>query len=334
MLATDREVQNAKLRGGRAEYRVRGVKNLVLRVTAKGSSWVFLYTSPRTGKHCKLAIGGYPATSLGQAKDDALGLTRAVRHGHDPLLERRTEQAAETFRALAERYMAEHRRKNVRGERQSRWTGEVQRLLEADILPTIGAHKAKAVTKHDVMGVVEAVADRGAHVLADKVLALIRSIYNWAGATGRLDINPTFGMRKRNVGKARQRTLSEVEIRELWLALKAPTEFSHEISDALRLQLLLGVRIGEVLGASKGEIDLVKQVWVIPAIRTKSHREHRLPLAPLAVSILQAAIERASTSAWLFPSQLDDRPMRETEVGHAGYAQAAKLYRYRWRSYA
>jgi hypothetical protein len=90
-------------------------RNLVLRISATSAkSWCFLYRSPQTGKRCKLALGEYPAKTLPAAKDEARALSVAVRGGKDPLHERRVEDAAQTFRVLAESYMAEHARKNAR----------------------------------------------------------------------------------------------------------------------------------------------------------------------------------------------------------------------------
>ena len=105
---------------------------------------------------------------------------------------------------------------------------------------------------------------------------------------------------------ARDRVLDDDEIRVLWHRLDTPSKLSEEIRDALKLQLLLGVRIGEALGAAKSEIDLSRRVWSIPAFRTKGEREHRLPLTTLAASILRSAIDRPGASRWLLPSLKDD----------------------------
>lgn len=142
-----------------------------------------------------------------------------------------------------------------------------------------GPRLEEAITRQQIMATVEAVADRGSYVIADKVLALIRAIYNWASATGRLEVDLTRGLKKRNASRPRERILSKAEIRSLWCDLDA-SSISLEIRDALGLQLLLGLRISEVLGANKSEINLVHRVWIIPAARTKSNREQRLPLPP------------------------------------------------------
>jgi integrase len=133
-----------------------------------------------------------------------------------------------------------------------------------------------------------------------------------------LEVNPTLGLKKRNVGKPRERVLSDMEIQTLWRALEIAPKLSPEICDALRLELLLGIRIGEALGAAKSEINLEVRTWTIPALRTKANREHRLPLPQLAEGILRSALRRAGASTWLFPSPIDGRPC-DRNPRHAPY---------------
>ena len=58
---------------------------------------------------------------------------------------------------------------------------------------------------------------------------------------------------------------------------------------ALRFLVLTAARTSEVLGLRRGEIDLKTDTWTIPADRTKSGREHRVPLTVEAVSQLKKA---------------------------------------------
>jgi integrase-like protein len=153
--------------------------------------------------------------------------------------------------------------------------------------------------------------------VADRILGLIRAIYNWGNATGALEVNPTLGLKKRNTGRPRERVLDDDEIRALWRRLDTPSKLSQGIRDSLKLQLLLGVRISEAIGAAKNEFDLKRQMWIIPAERTKGDREHRLPLSPLAMTIIESAMERSGTSAWLFPSSLDGASMRSRSATRA-----------------
>src|SRR5258708_2852393 len=106
VLATDREVQHAKPHGDGAEFRIKGARNLVLRITSNGAkTWTFLYASPTSGKRCKLSLGTHPAKKLAEAKDEALALVVAVKAGADPLLQRHAADAADTFKKLADQFI-------------------------------------------------------------------------------------------------------------------------------------------------------------------------------------------------------------------------------------
>ncbi len=181
----------------------------------------------------------------------------------------------------------------------------------------LGSFRAEAITKQQVREAIEAAADRGSYIVADRILGLIRAIYNWGIATGALEVNPTLGLKKRNAGRPRDRVLDEDEIRALWRRLETPSKLSQPIRDALKLQLLLGVRISEALGAAKVEFDLKRALWVIPRERTKANREHRLPLSAFATTVIASAMERATKSQWLFPSPVDGRPIRPRSATRA-----------------
>lgn len=89
------------------------------------------------------------------------------------------------------------------------------------------------------------------------------------------------------------------------------------LRDALKLQLLLGTRIGETVNARKCEVDLGDRLWVIPTASTKSRREHKLPLSDMALCILKSSMERTPSSPWLFPSPVDGKPLRPKSASRA-----------------
>ena len=70
---------------------------------------------------------------------------------------------------------------------------------------------------------------------------------------------------------------------------------------ALEFLILTGVRSGSVRLANWSEIDLAKKLWVIPAAHTKAKREHRVPLAPQAIRLLEG-LERMAGTDKVFPS--------------------------------
>ena len=80
---------------------------------------------------------------------------------------------------------------------------------------------------------------------------------------------------------------------------------------ALRFCILTATRTNETLGATWGEIDIEKRLWIIPAARMKGRkgkkREHRVPLSPAALAVLDKAKDFGQApDAPVFPGQRSD----------------------------
>src|SRR5690606_20738297 len=58
---------------------------------------------------------------------------------------------------------------------------------------------------------------------------------------------------------------------------------------ALEWTILAAARTGETIGATVGEIDRAAMVWTVPGARMKAGREHRVPITPRMLEILDAA---------------------------------------------
>lgn len=70
------------------------------------------------------------------------------------------------------------------------------------------------------------------------------------------------------------------------------------------------MRDGELMGAKWDEIDRKENIWTVPAKRMKAGREHRVPLVPRALEILDA-VEKVRTGPWIFPGMRGDAPLSE-----------------------
>jgi integrase len=86
-----------------------------------------------------------------------------------------------------------------------------------------------------------------------------------------------------------------------------------------------------VCGAQKVEVDLKKAEWIIPARRSKSRREHSVPLSPLAVKLFREAFELSGDSEHVFPSRprlktvQRSQPLASHGVSHAMRLALEKL---------
>ena len=79
--------------------------------------------------------------------------------------------------------------------------------------------------------------------------------------------------------------LSDAEIRLFWRGVVEPP-LTRRAGLALQLALLTGVRVGEVAGLCRGELEHLGQpelaAWTIPSPRVKNGRDHMVPLSPMA----------------------------------------------------
>ncbi|SEK23391.1 Integrase [Xaviernesmea oryzae] len=79
---------------------------------------------------------------------------------------------------------------------------------------------------------------------------------------------------------------------------------------ALEFTILTAARSGETMGMRWREVDTKSAVWTIPKDRMKAGREHRVPLAPRALQILEIAKTFGTEpDAFVFPGRVQGRPL-------------------------
>ena len=302
VLSTDRQIAGAHPPAAgksRAEYRIEGTPNLILRVTPEGTrSWVYRLKRPKTNSWWRFTIGQYPAISLARARDEAVRLKRSILDGNDPIEERHAAKTALTMRALGEAYIKRHARPKKRSWRED------EQKLEREVYPKLGHALADQVTKADVVRLLDAIHDRPAPIQANRTLALIRKLFKWAVAEGYLVANAVQGIPSRAKEHARTRTLMPAELVMFWHALDSGV-FETITADALRLQLLLGARVREITGMARSELTFDGSdgaVWTLPKARAKAGRDVVRPLPAMALAIVQRRIEATGGAAHVFAS--------------------------------
>jgi len=103
----------------------------------------------------------------------------------------------------------------------------------------------------------------------------------------------------------RKRFLSRQEIATLWKALKG---FEEPLASIFRLMLLTGQRSGKIKAMSWKEIDWEEELWIIPGLKMKNRREHRVPLSRVVMKHLKTLRKEATSADWVFPSRLQNTP--------------------------
>ena len=131
----------------------------------------------------------------------------------------------------------------------------------------------------------DAVEDEGGPVMADRVLSYVRKAFNWRAARDDDFVPPIVPGMARTKGKdrARDRILSDEEIRELWQVLDQG-EVASCHARFIRVLLLTGQRRSEVARADWREISA--DTWTIPAARYKTKIDHVVPLTAAVLAVL------------------------------------------------
>jgi integrase len=125
-------------------------------------------------------------------------------------------------------------------------------------------------------------------VQADRVLAAVRKLFNWYAARDDEFRSPIVrGMaRTKPRERARQRILSDDEIRAFWFATGHLIEDNDAFASIARMLLLSAQRLREV--ANMKRTELADGEWMLPAARSKNKNPNHVPLSAAALEIVAA----------------------------------------------
>ena len=89
--------------------------------------------------------------------------------------------------------------------------------------------------------------------------------------------------------------------------MKALRAIPGNSAAALEFVILTAARTSEVIYSKWGEVDFKKKLWIVPAARMKSRREHRVPLSSTAIAVLKRVEEEKGE--YVFPGRSPDAPL-------------------------
>jgi integrase len=289
-----------------------------------GLTWVVAYRVKGRGvTSVSLGIAdptGRAGMALADARDRAASILRAAREGRDLLSEERTQKQQEgsavTVEQLIIRYSKDISSPNRRGG-ALRTADEIERRLYR-ALKTKLSTPVNALTRGQLSLLLDAVAEKHPRE-AEKRRQGIHAMLRWAKAKGYAEDNALEGTPSFGTGEPRDRVLDADEIRGLWLWMDAgANDMPPDVLAALRLQLLLGARSGEVAGMEAHEVAKAddKLVWTLPAQRSKNKRPRITPLSGKAADLVKEAMKARPFGA-LFRTLDGSRALTSTDVGQA-----------------
>ena len=214
---------------------------------------------------------------------EALG---EVAGGKDPAVEKRASRAAARAEREAEHDAIERVaplfiEKHAKGTRD--WK-ETERLLKREVVDPWKGRRLSSIKRPDVYALLDGIIDRGAPSTARHAFAALRVLCGFAVARGLIEKNPCEGVTPPPAAAARDRVLSDEEVRLAWRAFE---RVGWPFGPFAKLLLLTGARRSEVAGMRRGELDLAERTWTIPAARSKNRRENIIPLSDAAIRVIE-----------------------------------------------
>ncbi|MGZ3283087.1 MAG: tyrosine-type recombinase/integrase, partial [Xanthobacteraceae bacterium] len=219
-ILTVKKIENIKPQETRQEIPDGGCRGLYLIVQPSGrKSWAVRYrfqSKPR-----KLTLDG--VDGLADARKAATTALHELDRGRDPAglkfdtkaakQKAAAERAADTIDNLAAQFIERYAKRQTR---ENSWK-LTQRIFERFVLPAWRGKLVHDIKRRDIIELIEGVAE-DTPVLANRVLAVLSRFFNWLASRDVIVASPCVGVARPAKETARDRILSDEEIKALWSA--------------------------------------------------------------------------------------------------------------------
>jgi integrase len=248
---------------------------------------VYVFQYRFAGRSRRITLGKHGSITPDKARALAKVKAGQVAEGKDPMAERRAERGVRTFREIADDYMRLH----VQPKRKPRTVEEYGWLLRLHILPSLGSKRVDDVKRGDVERLHASMADSPS--AANRALTLIATVWNWAKDRDEFGLGENPAARTKHYPeKSRERFLTSDELGRLgdairlaetkgipWTVSESPnakhvrkenrlTKIDPHAAAALRLLMLTGARLREILNARWDYVDFERGLLNLPDSKT------------------------------------------------------------------
>jgi integrase len=278
---------------------------LYLSISADRRRWVFRFS--KDGRVREMGLGPASKITLAGARGKAAEARREVLGGKDPIEGRKAAGKAaagrKTFGECANQLFASKR---------PEWRSEVHaEQWRTTVNNHCGPILAKPVDEIDTAAVLSVLKLLWLRIpaTASRVRGRIEAVLDFAKAHGlRSGENPAAWRghlalilpRRSKLQHKHHAAMPYADVPAFMSALRGCETVAARCLEVLALT---SVRSSEIRGARWDEIDFETKVWAIPACRMKAGREHRVPLSPQALAILEDMTRLQTPGGLVFPGR-------------------------------
>ena len=293
-----RTVDGLSVGEGEAVFWDRDLPGFGVRVYPSGSK-IYVAQSRGPAGIRRLSLGRHGEVTADEARKRAAAAVARIKKGESPAA--RPAESAFTVAELAERYMEGHVKVHCNAHTQWIYAGS----LRNHILPALGAKEVASVGRAEVAALHYGM--RETPRAANRALMVLSKMFKLSEAWGLAPPggNPCRFVLRYKEGR-RERFLTEDEYRRVGVALReleAEGAAPARAVAALRLIMLTGCRVGEVLTLRWSDVD--RKAGEI-RLRDAKMGARMVPLSPTASAVLTGMV-RVRRSPWVFPGKRRDR---------------------------
>lgn len=248
------------------------------------------------GKAQRIKIGRYPTITIEQARKKAVMLNAQIELGENLILKEKESKNRMTFNQLFDRYCREHLELHRKG------SGEIKKLAELHIFPTIGSNKLDEVSRDRVAKMFRDIASRRGKGAANRVISYVSATFNFGISRDLFSgLNPCLGIKKFKL-VSRDRFLSEGELKKF---INAVEQEKSLYKDYFLLLLYTGARKRNVMSMKWADVQFEQKRWRISESEAKNGDVNIVHLSDKALSVLKARDEQnhrqITPSLFVFP---------------------------------
>ncbi len=299
--------------GKRDTYHDLKTPGLQLRVTSTGVITFSVYKRIKRSDPERITLGRYPGMTVEQARREAHRISLDISDGKNPAQVKRGQKAELTFSELFAEYLEQHSK-----PKKKTWF-EDQAQFRIYLEKPLGKKKLSVIDRKDIARIHSDITKAGHAPTANRVKALLSSVYGWAISVGLWETNPVIGV-KSNKENQRDRFLQSDELPRFFKALAE--EENQTIKDYILVSLLTGARRSNVLAIRWIDINFECAEWRI--LETKNGTPQTVALSPEVIEILSSR-KPNEEAVFVFPGVGKTGHLMEPKKGWKRILERARI---------
>ena len=299
-------------KGKRDTYHDTKVGGLHLRISSTGIKTFSVFKRIKGGNPERITLGRYPDMTIDQARRKTMEINLAIADGRSPAEAKRKLKSELLFSGLFEEYLERHSK-----PKKKTWTEDLEKYKN-HIEKPLGKRKLSEIDRAAVSLIHSNITTRSGPIAANRILALISSVFGWAISAGLWENNPALGIR-RNKEKSRDRFIQSDELPRFFQALSE--ELNGTVRDYILISLLTGARRSNVCSMKWQDINFGRAEWRIE--ETKNDTPQTVTLSPEAIEVLQN--RKSDDSEFVFPGIGKSGHLQEPRKGWERILKSAEI---------